>query len=295
MTVPVKARRLYTTKERLQLKGFQNRLKRYRNAIVSGWFCRREASGLEEFLRGFGDVSSTNLLFTVAFRETWTIDLLARSVARHMPEWTLVVVDNSREPAARAAIAAVAREHQLPYLGLPANPEWSPNRSHGLALNWTWRNIVRALKPKNFGFIDHDCFPIAATSFARHLDTQTVTGPIVRPRFVENAWYIWAGSLFFNFARVESLKLDFNHDQHLRLDTGGRLWSVCFRYLDVKSLAQVKLDSLSVASLDGKQVYSPSFIDSCLVHYGGGSYRSSEEAGRYRAALVGLVENALAR
>jgi len=294
MTAPGKARRHYTRQEKRQLKGLQNLLKRYRNALVSHWFCRREAPGLKAFLDGFGDASGRNLLFTIAFRETWTIDLLARAVARHMPEWTLVVIDNSREYADRAAIAAVARMHGLPYLGLPANPEWSPNRSHGLALNWTWRNVVQALRPGFFGFIDHDCFPIAATPFLRHLENQPVDGPIIRPRFVENAWYIWAGCLFFNFRLVERLKLDFNHDQHLRLDTGGRLWSVLFRHLDERSLDLVQFVPLSVASADGERVYTPACIDNCLVHFGGGSYRRSEEAERYRAAVVALVEDALA-
>jgi hypothetical protein len=294
MIAPIKAKRLYTTKERLQLKGLQNRFKRYRNAAVSAWFCRRKVPESDEFLRAFGDVSDKNLLFTIAFREIWTIDLLARSVARHMPEWTLVVIDNSREPAERAAIAAVARKYGLPYLGLPANPEWSPNRSHGLALNWTWRNIVRVLRPRHIGFIDHDCFPIAATPFNRHLETQPVDGPIVRPRFVENAWYIWAGSLFFDFAKVEGVKLDFNHDQHLRLDTGGRLWSVLFRHLDECDLDLVQFVPLSLTSPDGERVYTPTCIDSCLVHFGGGSYRRGEEADRYRATVVGLVEEAMA-
>lgn len=294
MAAPAKARRHYTRRERLQLKGLQNRVKRYRNALVSHWFCRREAPGLQAFLDGFGDASGRNLLFTIAFRETWTIDLLARAVAKHMPEWTLVVIDNSREDADRAAIAAVAQKYGLPYLGLPVNPEWSPNRSHGLALNWTWRNVVRVLSPHRFGFIDHDCFPIAATPFLRHLENQPVDGPIIRPRFVENAWYIWAGCLFFNFGLVEGLKLDFNHDQHLRLDTGGRLWTTLFRHLDENSLDLVKFEPLSLTSPDGERVYTPACIDNCLVHFGGGSYRRGEEADRYRATVVGLIEEAMA-
>lgn len=293
MNTPIKARRLYTTKERLQLKGLQNRIKRYRNALVSHLFCRRKVPQLPAFLKSFGDVSGRNLLFTIAFRETWTIDLLARAVARHMPEWTLVVIDNSREASERAAIEAMAQSHGLPYLGLPANPEWSPNRSHGVALNWTWQNVVRALRPRLFGFIDHDCFPIAETPFVRHLENQQVDGPVIHPRFVETAWYIWAGCMFFNFAKVEGLKLDFNHDQHLRLDTGGRLWSVLYRHLDESSLDIVKFVPLSVTSADGERVYTPACIDNCLVHYGGGSYRRSAEAERYRDTVVGLVEKAL--
>ncbi len=295
MAAPIKARRLYTMKERLLLKGGQNRLKRYRNALVSYWFCRREVPELKAFLEGLGDVSDKNLMFTIAFRETWMIDLLARAAARHMPEWTLVVIDNSKEPSERAAIAEVARSYGLPYLGLPKNPEWSPNRSHGLALNWTWHNIVRALRPHRFGFIDHDCFPIAATPFLEHLKNQPVDGPIIRPRFAENAWYMWAGCLFFNFAMVEGLKLDFNHDQHLRLDTGGRLWTVLFRHLDESALNLVKFGPKPITSPDGKHVYKPACISDCLVHYGGGSYRRSEEAERYRAAVIGLVEDAMAR
>lgn len=294
MNTPTKARRLYTTKERLQLKGLQNRVKRYRNSLVSYWFCRRKAPQLPVFLQSLGDVSGRNLLFTIAFRETWTIDLLARSVARHMPEWTLVVIDNSREASERAAIEATARSHGLPYLALPRNPEWSPNRSHGLALNWTWQNVLRALRPRLFGFIDHDCFPIAQTPFVDHLQNQPVDGPVIHPRFVENAWYIWAGCMFFNFSLVEGLKLDFNHDQHLRLDTGGRLWSALYRHLDESSLDLVQFGPLSTLCADGERVYTPAGIDNCLVHYGGGSYDRSAEGKRYRDAVVGLVEKTLA-
>jgi hypothetical protein len=212
-----------------------------------------------------------------------------------MPEWTLVVIDNSREEAERAAIAEVARTYGLPYLGLPKNPEWSPNRSHYLALNWTWRNVIRSLRPHRFGFIDHDCFPIAATPFLRHLENQPIDGPIIRLRFVENAWYMWAGCMFFNFAMVEGLKLDFNHDQHLRLDTGGRLWTVLFRHLDERALDLAKFGPIPLTSPDGEHIYTPACIGNCLVHYGDGSYRRSEEAECYRAALVGLVETAMVR
>lgn len=293
MAAPKMARRHYSRVERLQLKGLQNRVKRYRNSLVSYWFCRRKTPQLPAFLEAFGDVSGRNLLFTIAFRETWTIDLLARSVARHMPEWTLVVIDNSRDGAERVAIEAMAQSHGLPYLALPPNPEWSPNRSHGVALNWTWQNVVRTLRPRLFGFIDHDCFPIAETPFVRHLQNQPMDGPVIHPRFVENAWYIWAGCMFFNFAKVEGLKLDFNHDQHLRLDTGGRLWTVLYRHLDEASLDLVKFGPMPITSADGQQVYKPACIGNCLVHYGGGSYRRSAEAARYRDAVIDLVEKAL--
>jgi hypothetical protein len=60
--------------------------------------------------------------------------------------------------AAPADLRGAAR--RVPWLGLPANPEWSPNRSHGITLNWIWHNVVRQLRPEIVGFVDHECFPI---------------------------------------------------------------------------------------------------------------------------------------
>ena len=35
----------------------------------------------------------------------------------------------------------------------------APNRSHALAMNWIFYNLVVEIKPYYFGYLDHDCFP----------------------------------------------------------------------------------------------------------------------------------------
>lgn len=294
MPKSTEAHRIYGFRERLLLAPQIHRLKRLRNALVSRLYSRRPAENLDAVRAELGDVRDQNLLFVVAFNLPWAIDLMIRSTRRHMPDWRLVIVDNSKDPDARAEIAEICRAAGVPCLALPRNPEWSPNRSHGLALNWTWTNLIRPLRPKHFGFLDHDCFPIRPSRQLARLADRPFDGLKIAPERVVGAWYLWAGYMFFDTARIGDRDLDFNHDQVLRLDTAGRNWTKLYRDFDGPDLDLLTPANATLAMPDGSGAVEVLCIDDTVVHVGGASYRGEGELRAPREAVRAVVEASLA-
>lgn len=180
------------------------------------------------------------VLVSIAFTDPQTIDWQAQLVKFYVPDVIYIVADNTRDDAQAAQIAAVAAKHAVPYLRLPKNPWNEPSRSHGLALNWVWRNLIRPGEPQVFGFLDDDMYPTATNDPFAALRTQDWFG-VVRPegpptgRSVPgrgvNRWFLWAGFSMFKFEAVVGKPLDFSQDWFLRLDTGGANWSVLYQHV----------------------------------------------------------------
>ena len=152
-----------------------------------------------------------------------------RLVRRYVPHAFYVIADNSPDDASAMAIAALAAQHNLPYLRLPANPWHKGSRSHGIVLNWLWQNLIRPGEPEMFGFLDHDIFPTAADDPFTALTSQDFYG-VVRP--VGPLWFLWAGFCFYRFAGVRKKQLDFGQDWFNGLDTGGGNWRSLYRFAD---------------------------------------------------------------
>ena len=191
-----------------------------------------------------GDIASLipvlkgrKVLVAVAFTDPQTVAWQAPLVKLYVPDATYIVADNTPNDRQAAAIAEVAREFSVPYLRLPANPTNVPSRSHGLALNWIWHNLIRPGEPEAFGFLDDDMFPTAPHDpfwALGHQDFFGVIRPGVSTRSVDAAgrWFLWAGFSMFRFAGVRGKPLDFSQDWFLGLDTGGGNWDVLYRHVD---------------------------------------------------------------
>jgi hypothetical protein len=158
----------------------------------------------------------------------------ARALTRFVPHALHVIADNSSDESAARTIAAIARGSDIPYVRLPHPSGAEDSRSHGFALNWVWRNLIRPGGPEAFGFLDHDLFPTAPDNPFARLDRQPIYGML---RWSGERWYLWAGFCFFRFDAVKDLKLDFGQDWFKGLDTGGGVWRTLYRRLDRAQLA----------------------------------------------------------
>jgi hypothetical protein len=188
--------------------------------------------------RGRADAALTARLYgravvcSIAFNNDWAIDRQSRLMRRYLADAAYLVADNSSDDAAAARIAAICGAQGAHYFRLPRSPTRMASRSHGLALNWTCRNLIAPLAPPAFGFVDHDIFPTAPLDIASCLRTQPVWGRLVE-RF--GRWYLWAGLCFFRGEMLRT-KLDFRQDWFLGLDTGGANWRL-YAGLDRAALA----------------------------------------------------------
>jgi hypothetical protein len=182
-------------------------------------------------------VRGRRVLVTIAFNEADLVGMQVPAVARFVPNALHVIADNSNDESAAMAIAAIAARAGAGYVRLPDNP-WrggdNASRSHGLALNWVWRNIVLPGEPQAFGFLDDDLFPAEADDPFALLQRQPVYGVM---RGAGTRWFLWAGFCFFRFDAVRNLPLDFGQDWFAGLDTGGGNWNTLYRALDRNALS----------------------------------------------------------
>ncbi|MPZ37991.1 MAG: hypothetical protein GEU95_07980 [Rhizobiales bacterium] len=180
-------------------------------------------------------IRGRRVLVTIAYDDSEVIDMQASAVAQFVPHAFYVIADNSSDDTLAREVAAVALRHAVPYVRLPRPlSSGEGSRSHGLALDWTWRNVIRPGAPEAFGFLDDDVFPTAPDDPFATLRQQPVYGAL---RTQGDRWFLWAGFCFFRFDAVSNRKLNFGQDWFKGLDTGGGNWEVLYRLLDPNSLA----------------------------------------------------------
>jgi hypothetical protein len=176
------------------------------------------------------------ILLPIAFNNVETIKLQYTYIHKNLTEnFTYIVADNSSDKNAASAIKAFCKEHSIPYSKLPANPLTGshPSGSHGLALNWAYKNIVKKYKPKYFGFLDHDIFPVRKTEVVSKIK-HGVYG-LVQER--NTNWYLWPGFCFYDYKTIKNYKIDFR--PAVGLDTGGGNYESIYKTIDKKSLTPI--------------------------------------------------------
>lgn len=238
---------------------------------------RQPAPGQAELVAALKAKAGGAIAITIAYNVPEAIALLADSMARFLPGTPLVVCDNSTDLEARAAIAAIARERGAFYLAVPPAPlvRARTARSHAAAANWVFHNIVRAVRPKAFAYIDHDLVALKPMDLAAGLAGQPIYGA-PRPSTRSVTWYLWPGFSVFDGALADQ-PLDFSPDRLLGTDTGGRNWHILYRRLDFHALRWPQSRTVSVPHADGTWSEPKMLIDGWL-HVGGASYRGGVTA-----------------
>lgn len=254
--------------------------RRLRNVVLDQVYAARRAEAQDRILADLAAVKGRFLAVTIAFNLPQAVALLSRGMRQAMPDLPLLVCDNSSDPRARKAIARLCADEGRLYCPLPPVPRVSPNvngsRSHGVALNWVWRNLIRPARPSAFALLDHDLVPLAAESLAARLGGQPAYG-MVREGTRFGGWYLWPGYSLFDFAAVEKLSLDFGTDTPRTLDTGGQNWRVFYRRL---SRADLRMARTLQVWLEDAETGEPEpflLVDDWL-HVGGAGHRGGGAA-----------------
>lgn len=225
--------REYSAREWRRLRPFLERYKQARYKALHHYLLRRPSArvvlpGPEVLAR----LKGGRVICTVAFNQPENVAMQARLVARNVPGAIHLVADNSSDPDAARQIWAIAEKAGAVYARPPETP-WKGDaggRSHGFAMTWLWRNLIRPAAPEAFGFIDHDLYPMQPTDPFAPLATYPACGFIWDRRGIR--WHLWAGFCFFRYADVAALPLDFALDWYAGVDTGGANWWTLYRRLD---------------------------------------------------------------
>jgi len=228
--------REFTARDWLRLRPLTQAYKTLRYDAIDARHRRHPARG--------GDIAALvvalngrRVLITVAFEDAqaigWQIDLVRRYVACDLH----VVGDNSADDARAQEVRAVCEGAGVLYLRLPPTGA-SSSRSHGLALNWLWSNVVRPGRPASFGFLDDDFFPTGPDDPFAALESQNFFGVV---RTAGERWFLWAGYGVFRYDAVVNKPLDFRQDWFIGLDTGGGNWEVLYRHADLARLRHARM------------------------------------------------------
>jgi hypothetical protein len=224
----------YTLADWKRLRPLTHILKSRRYDLMNRLYVRRAALGGNP-LAIARMISGRNVLVTISFNDSEAIRWQTLLIRHYVPRALHIIADNSSDETAAREIMEVSARRALPYLRLPRNPWRSCSRSHGIALNWVWSNVLRLGMPRAFGFIDDDIFPTARDDPFAPLDSQDFYGVI---REAGPRWFLWAGYCMFRFDAVKDKPLDFAQDWFAGLDTGGANWNVLYRHVERGALYQ---------------------------------------------------------
>lgn len=245
----------YTLADHLRLRPLTQALKTWRYRVMDERYMALPPTvGDMAALRAA--IAGRTVILTVAFEDPAGLEMHAGLIRRYVKADRHVVADNSRDEESAQRNRAVAASLGALYLRLPPNPwtERKDSRSHGIALNWLWRNLLKPAAPSAFGFVDDDLFPVepadpfaALADHAFHGDLRTA-GP---------RWFLWAGFCFFRYDAVADKKLDFGLDWFIKLDTGGANWDVLYRHVDRRTIPFRPVEAF--AALPGRPLESAYF------------------------------------
>ena len=277
----------FSAMEWLKLVPIQHALKQVRNDAWLAIYKNTRPRELSRFLAEHKHLAGKNIALVIAFEQPWTLNWLLRMANRNLADTTVLVFDNSRNGSKRIEIEQVCKQNNAPYLALPANSTTHVNRSHGMAMTWVYHNVVRAITPRIFGFIDHDLIPVCTASLADKLTGQPFYGLLNVGKF--GFWSLWAGYCFFDYAATSGKSINFLYDFSRDLDTGGRNWNSLYRQQDRQAtrFASFEHVDMKAPSIDNSR--SVQFVDRNWLHIGGVSYN---ETSRDRIAFFEGLENA---
>jgi hypothetical protein len=260
----------FSLTEWLKFIPFQHALKQARNDAWLAVYKTIRPRRLTSFLKEAKQLAGNNIALVIAFEQPWALDWLLRMGNTNLTDTKILVFDNSRNDSKRIEIEQVCVKNRIPYLALPANPTKHVNRSHGMAMTWVYYNVVRAINPQMFGFIDHDLIPVHKVSMAEKIKDQPIYGLLNVGKF--DFWFLWAGYCFFDYEITEGKSINFLYDFSRDLDTGGRNWNSLYRHLDRHRLRTAKFENLSMTVEQVKDSRLVQFVDESWLHIGGISY-----------------------
>ena len=176
-------------------------------------------------------MNEDSVIFCIAFNKPDCIRTMLECWSKYVVNTKLVVLDNSNNLNASQSIEQICHP-TYSYLHLPKNPEWHPNRSHAISMNWAFYNIVKKIEPKFFGFLDHDCFPFDKFDLTDLLKNKNFYGERKMSEKNTAVWNLWAGFCFYKYEYVKGKRMNFTHSVELGLDTGGCNYTKVYKDID---------------------------------------------------------------
>jgi hypothetical protein len=209
-------------------------------------------------------------LITIAFNNTHVLKHQIKKIKKNITDknYTHIIADNSSNLVCRDEIKRICRDEGVAYISIPINQKII-NRldsfAHSAALNWTYYQLVLKRRPRWFGFLDHDIYPLCPYRIEDKISNQPFYG---RKIVTHSYWYLWAGFLFFELAPVETLHVDFSPAKinKTNLDTGGALYASLYHKENPENYAFAQNIRFGLNLIGYNFADEVDFIDNCWFH-----------------------------
>jgi hypothetical protein len=180
-------------------------------------------------------------LVTIAFNNPLMIEFQIQLLRKNITDkFSHIIADNSNDPKVRKVISDLCKSFNVNYVSIPVNTYFR-NKSHGAAMHWVYKNVIKKRNNLYFGFLDHDIFPTEPYSILNRVKN-SIYGRVIHS-YMPNGyneiitkefpyWSLWAGFYFLKSDLIYHENVyGFNFDpksfqKGSYLDTGGGLWDV---------------------------------------------------------------------
>jgi hypothetical protein len=206
----------------------------------------------------------------------------------------LIIVDNNNGLHAKASrqVFEICERENVIYLQAPANiyqqeNHFDPTMKLGTTMNWLYLNCVRTRRPKYFGYMDQDCFPIAGFDIRPALDARGMYGRVVRSQKVP-AWTLHVTVNYYRYDFVSPYILDFRAQHNLYLDTGSANFPILYKQFDPDQY-EIKQQTFRYAEADVNRkdsVQHYEILDDVWFHMGASSHDQLAGDGSYKLAYT---------
>jgi len=230
---------------------------------------------IETFYSSDYKTNSSIDLYTITFNNPKIVEYQIKLIKKFLSgNYCHIICDNSNIEEAAHSIKSICEKNDVTYYRVNIELPSGYSDSHGRALNWTYKNVIQKRK-NDFGFIDHDIFPIKHFNIETYLKNSNLYGYI---RTANKIWFLWPAFSFFKYDYVKKYKLNFRKYKFLGIfhykgaDSGSGLWNSIYKKYDINSIPKVDckyIDIINNSEADwekAKTGYEP-YIQTNLSQY----------------------------
>lgn len=224
-------------------------------------------------------------MIVVSFNNDKIIEIQIDQLRKHVKDpFYLTIADNSTDKEYAGKIEKICTGKKVGYIKLPGQNYFKNSYSHGIALNWMYKNYIKKRAPVYFGFLDHDIFPVADVKLIPFLEKQPYFGlkhfaispknENIWDKNTPGFWYLWAGFCFFKTAALQNKKIDFMPVtfQSICFDTGGSNWQSLYSKDNPQNYYFPSWQRIKTGTGEIRQSDFVDLIDDKWVHTINGAY-----------------------
>ena len=181
-------------------------------------------------------------LYTVTFNNPKIVEYQIKLIKKNLQgSYCHIICDNSNNEGASRKIKEICEKNDITFFRVQIGAPSGYSDSHGRALNWIYKNLIQK-RQNDFGFIDHDIFPIKKFNIEDYLKDNDLFGFI---RTANKIWFLWPTFSFFRYSLLKDKKVNFRKYRFLKFfhyngaDSGSGLWTSIYSKYDINKIPKL--------------------------------------------------------